>query len=96
MIWYTDNLISHIGCAIVTLRGAYLFTDGRYFLQASLQLDRYCLAYSILRVQVLTGYFLSNWKLMKQGLPGILLIHTHCCFGADFKGRRAYVAGFSL
>ncbi|KAG1738708.1 peptidase M24, structural domain-containing protein [Suillus lakei] len=39
------------GCAIITLRDAFLFTDGRYFLQASQQLD-------------------SNWKLMKQGLPG--------------------------
>ncbi|KAG0707891.1 peptidase M24, structural domain-containing protein [Suillus ampliporus] len=27
------------GCAIITLREAYLFTDGRYFLQASQQLD---------------------------------------------------------
>ncbi|KAH7882315.1 peptidase M24, structural domain-containing protein [Phlebopus sp. FC_14] len=27
------------GCAIVTLKGAFLFTDGRYFLQASQQLD---------------------------------------------------------
>ncbi|KAG1741526.1 peptidase M24, structural domain-containing protein [Suillus paluster] len=27
------------GCAIITLRDAYLFTDGRYFLQASQQLD---------------------------------------------------------
>ncbi|KAJ8595569.1 Creatinase/aminopeptidase [Rhizopogon salebrosus TDB-379] len=29
------------GCAIVTLGCAFLFTDGRYFLQASQQLDRY-------------------------------------------------------
>ncbi|KAG1748032.1 peptidase M24, structural domain-containing protein [Suillus occidentalis] len=29
------------GCAIITLRDAFLFTDGRYFLQASQQLDRY-------------------------------------------------------
>ncbi|OAX39695.1 Creatinase/aminopeptidase [Rhizopogon vinicolor AM-OR11-026] len=27
------------GCAIITLGGAFLFTDGRYFLQASQQLD---------------------------------------------------------
>lgn len=27
------------GCAIITLRDAFLFTDGRYFLQASQQLD---------------------------------------------------------
>jgi Xaa-Pro aminopeptidase len=27
------------GCAIVTLKGAFLFTDGRYFLQAEQQLD---------------------------------------------------------
>jgi len=30
-----------IGCAIVTLDKAYLFTDGRYFLQAGKQLDEY-------------------------------------------------------
>ena len=29
------------GCAIVTPQDAYLFTDGRYFLQASKQLDQY-------------------------------------------------------
>ncbi|EGO03418.1 hypothetical protein SERLA73DRAFT_174889 [Serpula lacrymans var. lacrymans S7.3] len=28
------------GCAIVTLKDAYLFTDGRYFLQAEQQLDK--------------------------------------------------------
>ncbi|CAK5272064.1 unnamed protein product [Mycena citricolor] len=29
----------HVGCAIVTKKDAYLFTDGRYFLQAEQQLD---------------------------------------------------------
>lgn len=29
------------GCAVVTLDAAYLFTDGRYFLQAEKQLDQY-------------------------------------------------------
>ena len=29
-----------LGCAIVTLDKAYLFTDGRYFLQAANQLDQ--------------------------------------------------------
>jgi hypothetical protein len=28
------------GCAVVTADDAYLFTDGRYFLQAEQQLDR--------------------------------------------------------
>jgi len=28
------------GCAVVTLTNAYLFTDGRYFLQAEQQLDK--------------------------------------------------------
>jgi hypothetical protein len=30
-----------VGCAIVTLEKAFLFTDGRYFLQAEKQLDEY-------------------------------------------------------
>jgi hypothetical protein len=30
----------HLGCAIVTLDKAFLFTDGRYFLQAAKQLDQ--------------------------------------------------------
>jgi hypothetical protein len=60
-----------IGCAIITLRDAFLFTDGRYFLQASEQLDRYCPAHLILFFFLRD--FLSNWKLMKQGLPGIVL-----------------------
>jgi len=30
-----------LGCAIVTLEKAFLFTDGRYFLQAEKQLDEY-------------------------------------------------------
>ncbi len=30
-----------LGCAVVTLDAAYLFTDGRYFLQAEKQLDQY-------------------------------------------------------
>ena len=30
-----------IGIAIVTLKDAFLFTDGRYFLQAEKQLDSY-------------------------------------------------------
>jgi hypothetical protein len=29
-----------LGCAVVTYDNAYLFTDGRYFLQAEQQLDR--------------------------------------------------------
>lgn len=29
-----------LGCAIVTSKDAYLFTDGRYFLQAEEQLDK--------------------------------------------------------
>ncbi len=33
-------LILHLGCAIVTSDDAYLFTDGRYFLQAEKQLDQ--------------------------------------------------------
>lgn len=28
-----------VGCAVVTLKNAFLFTDGRYFLQAEQQLD---------------------------------------------------------
>jgi len=68
-----------VGCAIITLRDAFLFTDGRYFLQASQQLDRYCLVLSIL--PVLMGFFLSNWKLMKQGLPGIVDLHSLLSLG---------------
>ena len=30
-----------LGCAIVTIEEAFLFTDGRYFLQAERQLDEY-------------------------------------------------------
>lgn len=33
------DLIEKIGCAIVTTDKAFLFTDGRYFLQAEKQLD---------------------------------------------------------
>ncbi|KAG9218076.1 hypothetical protein CCMSSC00406_0010090 [Pleurotus cornucopiae] len=29
------------GCAVITTKGAFLFTDGRYFLQAEQQLDQY-------------------------------------------------------
>ncbi len=35
------------GCAIVTPEDAYLFTDGRYFLQASKQLDKYVLYFNV-------------------------------------------------
>lgn len=34
------SLMSLLGCAIITLNNAYLFTDGRYFLQAEKQLDK--------------------------------------------------------
>jgi Xaa-Pro aminopeptidase len=34
-----------VGCAIVTLTEAFLFTDGRYFLQAEQQLDSYVPSY---------------------------------------------------
>lgn len=32
--------MSCVGCAVVTLKQAFLFTDGRYFLQAEQQLDK--------------------------------------------------------
>ncbi|QRW10590.1 X-Pro aminopeptidase [Ceratobasidium sp. AG-Ba] len=48
------------GCAVITPTRAFLFTDGRYFLQAEQQLDR---AY--------VHWLPSNWTLMKQGLPGV-------------------------
>lgn len=38
------------GCAIVTDTGAYLFTDGRYFLQASQQLDKYAHSHVFFRI----------------------------------------------
>jgi hypothetical protein len=34
------NAENFLGCAVVTHDNAYLFTDGRYFLQAEQQLDR--------------------------------------------------------
>ena len=34
------------GCAIITLEKAYLFTDGRYFLQAGKQLDQSVLSFT--------------------------------------------------
>jgi Xaa-Pro aminopeptidase len=34
------QLMHSSGCAVVTENDAYLFTDGRYFLQAEQQLDR--------------------------------------------------------
>lgn len=34
----TDG-VAPLGCAVVTLDKAFLFTDGRYFLQAGKQLD---------------------------------------------------------
>lgn len=49
-----DWLVLHItlinlllGCAVVTLKDAYLFTDGRYFLQAEKQLDQCVLFISV-------------------------------------------------
>ena len=61
------------GCAIVTLDKAFLFTDGRYFLQAENQLDE--LSDTILVFEILTLTMglsaIRNWTLMKQGLPGI-------------------------
>lgn len=35
-----------VGCAVVTQNDAFLFTDGRYFLQAEKQLDKYDLSAS--------------------------------------------------
>jgi hypothetical protein len=35
------------GCAVITLDNAYLFTDGRYFLQAGKQLDQLAAAFVI-------------------------------------------------
>ena len=40
------DLLDLLGCAVVTPSGAYLFTDGRYFLQAEKQLDQ-CVYYPI-------------------------------------------------
>ncbi|KAI0777354.1 Creatinase/aminopeptidase [Trametes elegans] len=37
---YISGFTGSAGCAIVTPKDAYLFTDGRYFLQASKQLDQ--------------------------------------------------------
>lgn len=34
------------GCAVVTLQDAFLFTDGRYFLHAEQQLDKYVSDYT--------------------------------------------------
>jgi len=56
-----------IGCAIVTLEKAFLFTDGRYFLQAEKQLDEYE-SFMLFHTQV--THLPRNWTLMKQGLPG--------------------------
>lgn len=36
---FSVDSISSLGCAVVTLDKAFLFTDGRYFLQAGKQLD---------------------------------------------------------
>ncbi|EPQ53720.1 Creatinase/aminopeptidase [Gloeophyllum trabeum ATCC 11539] len=49
---FISGFTGSAGCAVITSKDAYLFTDGRYFLQAEKQLD-------------------GNWKLMKQGLPGV-------------------------
>ena len=64
-----------VGIAIVTLDNAFLFTDGRYFLQAEKQLDS-CVPSLHYRSQTQRGFDGSmgrNWTLMKQGLPGTSL-----------------------
>lgn len=33
--------LNEAGCAVITTTGAFMFTDGRYFLQAGQQLDGY-------------------------------------------------------
>lgn len=42
-VWFarfvTPSLLS--GCAVITLKDAFLFTDGRYFLQAEKELDQW-------------------------------------------------------
>lgn len=53
-----------LGCAIVTSKDPYLFTDGRYFLQAEQQRTS--------PLQFYLGFvtsLISN-RIMKQGLPG--------------------------
>lgn len=42
LLFETDSpwVLIITGCAVVTLTGAFLFTDGRYFLQAEKQLDQ--------------------------------------------------------
>ncbi len=66
------ELLDLLGCAVVTPKGAYLFTDGRYFLQAEKQLDQYVHNASfdnaLLKLDLLWSN--RNWTLMKQGLPG--------------------------
>jgi len=61
------------GCAVITLTEAFLFTDGRYFLQAEKQLDSYGLFYDwgLFKPE---RFWCSNWTLMKQGLPGAFLL----------------------
>jgi hypothetical protein len=39
-VLYSFTLGMDVGCAVVTLTDAFLFTDGRYFLQAEKQLDQ--------------------------------------------------------
>ncbi|KZT24163.1 Creatinase/aminopeptidase [Neolentinus lepideus HHB14362 ss-1] len=53
---FISGFTGSAGCAVITTKDAYLFTDGRYFLQAEKELD---------------GHSRRNWKLMKQGLPNV-------------------------
>lgn len=65
----TTEHVCRPGCAVITLKDAFLFTDGRYFLQAAKQLDGYVSpSPRPRRAHTLVGC--RNWTLMKQGLPG--------------------------
>jgi hypothetical protein len=89
-----------LGCAIITLDEAFLFTDGRYFLQAEKQLDR-CLFLNdrikdLVYQPTWTISLSSNWKLMKQGLAGgqwyRITGRPYACINSG--SRCSYLAGF--
>ncbi|KAI8968798.1 Creatinase/aminopeptidase [Trametes punicea] len=68
---FISGFTGSAGTAVVTPQDAYLFTDGRYFLQASKQLDQFVANQDVLSNLPCAYCTNRNWTLMKQGLPDV-------------------------
>lgn len=89
-----DLTLLDSGCAVVTVDAAYLFTDGRYFIQAEKQLDKLRTVPHFSLLSHAHETLIQQLEINEDGSSGYLLFTERTYIQLIFRPRCPVLAGF--